>query len=176
MKSPGSTTIVREARRAGRALLGATIALASLLGAAPGGASAQSAEEKEVVAVVETFFAGMLARDTALMRTTFDPVAVLFGVATPQGGEPAVRVTPMGQFLAGVARGTGEGANERIHAPEVRIDGDLATVWTFYTLHVGERFLHCGIDAFQLLRLPAGWKIVAVADTRRTENCEVPGR
>jgi hypothetical protein len=79
----------------------------------------------------------------------------------------------MDDFLANVARGTGEGANERIYAPEVRIDGNLATVWTFYTLHVGERFSHCGIDAFQLLKLPAGWKIVAVADTRRTTGCDV---
>ena len=138
-------------------------------------ARVQSAEEKAVVAVIEKFFAGMLARDTAMMRSTVDPAARLVGIAQPRGGQPTVRATPMDQFIAGTGRGTGEGANERIHAPEVRIDGNLATVWTFYTLHVGERFVHCGIDAFQLLRLPEGWKIVSVADTRRTENCEVGG-
>lgn len=153
------------------ALAAGALALATF--GAPTSARAQTAEEKEVVAVVEKFFAGMLARDTAMMRTTFDPAARLFGVGTPRGGKPTVRATPMDDFLANVARGTGEGANERIYAPEVRIDGNLATVWTFYTLHVGERFSHCGIDAFQLLKLPAGWKIVAVADTRRTTGCDV---
>lgn len=143
--------------------------------AAPATARAQSMEEKDVVAVIEKFFAGMLARDTAMMRTTFDPAGRLVAIAQPREGQPTVRATTMDQFLAGIARGTGEGANERIHSPEVRIDGNLATVWTFYTLHVGERFIHCGYDAFQLLRLPEGWKIVSVADTRRTTGCEVGG-
>jgi hypothetical protein len=163
-------TTARLAAHATRAL-SLTLVLA---GAAPTSrASAQSAE-KDVVGVIETFFAGMLARDTAMMRTTFDPAARLLGIATPRGEQPTVTATSMDSFLAGVARMQGEGANERIYQPEVRIDGDLAQVWTFYTLHVGERFIHCGIDAFQLLRVGETWKIVSVADTRRTERCEVP--
>ena len=152
-----------------------TLTLTVLLAAAAPAtrASAQTAEQ-DVVAVIEKFFAGMLARDTAMMRSTFDPAARLLGIATPPGGQPTVRATTMDQFLASVANMQGEGADERIHQPEVRIDQDLATVWTFYTLHVGERFLHCGIDSFQLLRIAGEWKIVSVADTRRTENCEVP--
>jgi hypothetical protein len=55
------------------------------------------------------------------------------------------------------------------------MDAGTAHVWTFYTLHVGERFSHCGYDSFQLLRSGEGWKIVSVADTRRTDNCEPPG-
>lgn len=164
-----------KAQRMLRALGVRTLVLVALL-AMPAAAQSQTAAEKEVAAVIERFFAGMLARDTAMMRTTFDPAARLLGIATPREGQPAVRATPMSDFLAGVVRGTGEGANERIWAPEVRIDGNLAAVWTFYTLHVGERFVHCGIDSFQLLKLPDGWKIVSVADTRRTENCEPPGR
>jgi hypothetical protein len=150
-----------------------TFALTLLLAAAAPAAraSAQTAE-KDVVAVIEQFFAGMLARDTAMMRSTFDPAARLLGITTPRGGQPTVRAITMDQFLAGVAQMQGEGANERIYEPEVRIDQDLATVWTYYTLHVGERFSHCGIDAFQLLRLGGAWKIVSVADTRRTEGCE----
>jgi len=152
-----------------------TLALTILMAAAaPAGRVAAQTAEKDVVAVVQTFFDGMLARDTAMMRTTFDPSARLLAIATPQGGRPGVRVITMDQFLASVAGMQGEGANERIYQPEVRIDQDLATVWTFYTLHVGERFIHCGIDAFQLLRLDGEWKIVSVADTRRTEGCEAP--
>ncbi len=164
-----NATTARLALRATR-----TLALTIVLGAtAPvSRASAQSAE-KDVVTVIERFFAGMLARDTAMMRTTFDPAARLLGVETPRGGQPTVTAMPLDQFLAGIARMQGEGANEQIYSPEVRVDGDLATVWTFYTLHVGERFVHCGIDAFQLLRVNGEWKIVSVGDTRRTEGCEV---
>jgi hypothetical protein len=64
--------------------------------------------------------------------------------------------------------------DEKVFTPIVQIDGDLASVWTFYTLHIGEQFSHCGIDAFMLLRVAGQWKIVSLADTRRQENCEPP--
>ncbi|MCI0436618.1 MAG: nuclear transport factor 2 family protein [Gemmatimonadetes bacterium] len=165
----------RRVMRAPLAANGAAVLLAALLSAtAPAPVHAQAAE-REVVAVVERLFEGMLARDTAMMRSTFDPSARLFALVT-RDGQTTVNALPIDNFIASIGRMQGEGANERIYAPEVRIDGNLATVWTFYTLHVGERFIHCGIDALQLYRTPAGWKIVSIADTRRQENCEPPGR
>lgn len=140
-----------------------------LLGPLP--ARAQSAEA-EVVAVVERLFDGMRTRDTTVMRSTFDASARLYGLAR----DGTIRVTPIDAFLASVAGGdTSVVLDEKIFAPEVRIDGDLATVWTFYTLHVGERFSHCGVDAFILYRGNEGWKIVSLGDTRRTEGCDPPG-
>jgi hypothetical protein len=150
----------------------AAAALALIGTAAP--AAAQAAAEKDVVAVVEKTFTAMLARDTAGMKALFDPNARLVSGVT-RDGVTTVSYTSMNDFIAGVGRGTGPGANERIYAPEVRIDGNLAAVWTFYTLHVGDRFIHCGVDAFHLIRGDKGWKIVAIADTRRTENCDPPG-
>jgi hypothetical protein len=137
-----------------------------------GAAQAQSGEERQVVAVVERLFEGMLARDTVMMRETMAPAAQMLGRS--QDGH-TLRWGSVDGFLESIGRGQGPGANERIYNPEVRIDGNLATVWTFYTLHVGERFSHCGYDSFQLARTSDGWKIVSIADTRRTDNCEVPG-
>ena len=131
----------------------------------------QTADEREVVAVVERLFEGMLARDTAMMRSTMSPAAQMLGRS--QDGQ-TLRWGSVDAFLQAIGRMQGEGANERIYAPQVHIDGDLASVWTFYTLHVGERFSHCGYDSFQLWRTSEGWKIVSIADTRRTENCEPP--
>jgi len=154
------------------AMVGAAVLVLAGLAGLPRAVQAQDAE-REVVAVVERLFQGMLARDTAMIRSTVDPSARLFGLAM-RDGQAVVNASPIDNFIASIGRGQGEGANERIYAPEVRIDGNLATVWTFYTLHVGERFIHCGVDAFQLYRTPAGWKIVSIADTRRQENCDPP--
>jgi hypothetical protein len=44
-------------------------------------------------------------------------------------------------------------------------------VWTEYDFHLGTNFSHCGIDAFQLLKTSAGWKIVALSDTAQREGC-----
>lgn len=152
--------------------------LSSLLAAVlPRGLEAQTAAEREVVAVVEKFFEGMAARDTAIMRSTVDASARLMGMST-QAGVTTIRAIAMDQFIASIGNSPRDrpAAIERIYAPEVRIDGNLAQVWTFYTLHQGETFSHCGYDAFQLLRTEQGWKIVNVADTRRRENCDPPRR
>ena len=39
---------------------------------------------------------------------------------------------------------------------------------------MGKRFSHCGVDAFQLVKTAAGWKIFQLSDTRRKEKCEIP--
>jgi hypothetical protein len=45
------------------------------------------------------------------------------------------------------------------------VTGDLALVFGRYTFHVGDKFSHCGTNAFQLVRTEAGWKIANVAST-----------
>lgn len=146
-----------------------SLLLASLaLGPAP--VRGQNAEA-EVVAVVERLFEGMRTRDTTLMRSVFAPQAHLYGVRR----DGTVSATSPDGFITSVGGREGPMLDERVFAPEVRIDGNLAMVWTYYTLHIGEQFSHCGIDAFMLYRLDSGWKIVSLADTRRTENCEPPG-
>jgi hypothetical protein len=153
--------------------IAAAIAAALTAGAAPLAAQEAmlSEAEREVVSVIETFFEGMLEKDAAKLRSTVSPNATLWGV----DNRGAVSAMPIEQFITGVTTREGEGANERIFSPRVEMDGGTAHVWTFYTLHVGERFIHCGYDSFQMLRTGEGWKIVSVADTRRTENCEPPG-
>jgi hypothetical protein len=88
-------------------------------------------------------------------------------------GAPVATTVPVSAWLDGVA-GADQVLDERIYQPEVRVDGNLASVWTFYTLHVGDRFSHCGVDAFQLVRTADGWRISQVADTRRRESCDPP--
>jgi hypothetical protein len=61
--------------------------------------------------------------------------------------------------------------NERIFDPEVRIDGDVAQVWAYYTFHRNKTFSHCGVDAFMLLKVGSEWKITQLADSRRTTGC-----
>jgi hypothetical protein len=68
--------------------------------------------------------------------------------------------------------------NERIYDPEVRIDGNVAQVWAYYTFHMNSTFNHCGVDAFMLVKLGTAWKITQLADTQRNQGCthtEPPG-
>jgi hypothetical protein len=126
-------------------------------------------ERDAVLAVVQRLWDGMKTRDTALVRSVFDSSASLTRIAT-RNGQARVEVMPVSGFIAALGRAT-EAWNERMFAPEVRIDGSLATVWTEYDFHLGTQFSHCGVDAFQLLKTSAGWKIVALSDTARREGC-----
>jgi hypothetical protein len=147
----------------------AVLLLAAGLLLAPRPAAGQDAD-RDVIGVVEKLFDAMRAADTVAIRAVFAPDARLVRLSRAS----QVQITTVDQFIRSIASSQSP-LNERIYKPEVRIDGNLATVWTFYTLHVGDRLSHCGYDAFQLLRLPQGWKIVNIADTYRMENCSPPG-
>ena len=126
-------------------------------------------ERAAVLAVVQRLWDGMKARDTAMVRSVFDSTAMLSRVVT-RNGEARVQLTPVSTFIEALGRAK-ESWNERMFAPEVHIDGPLATVWTEYDFHLGDQFSHCGVDAFQMLKTSAGWKVVALSDTARREGC-----
>jgi hypothetical protein len=131
------------------------------------------AVQRQVLATVQRLWDAMHDGDGAGVRSVFAPGARLAGVAV-RAGRRAVEYTPVADFAEAVARGGG-GWNERMYDPKVRIDGDIASLWTFYTFHRGDRFSHCGIDSFQLARGPDGWVVTQVSDTRR-QDCAQPSR
>ena len=137
--------------------------------AEPGGMDSTRARQ-EVLDVLDRLGRAMETRDTALLTSLFVPGARLVGIR-PQKGGPGLQTLTVRQFADFLARDTRERWVERMHEPEVRIDGTLATVWTRYDFSFGERRSHCGTDAFQLLHTAEGWRIASLADTYRTEGC-----
>ena len=134
-------------------------------------AGAQSADRDAVLATVQKVFQAMRTRDTALLTQAFDSTARLVGVSA-RGASPAVRLLLPQAFGAAIASApAGDQWNERIWEPDVRIDGDVAQVWAYYTFHRNKAFSHCGVDAFMLLKVGTEWKITQLADSRRTTGC-----
>jgi hypothetical protein len=88
-------------------------------------------------------------------------------------GEQVVQVLPWERFMSMAVSDTRGEWIERAFEPVVTIRGTLATVWAEYDFHFGSRPSHCGVDAVQLLRTAAGWKIVSIADTFETDGCPV---
>ncbi len=75
-------------------------------------------------------------------------------------------------FTRSIAAQNANTLDERIQDYEIRIDGNLASVWTPYSFYFDGNFSHCGVNSFQLVRMAEGWKIVYLIDTRRKEGCE----
>jgi hypothetical protein len=138
--------------------------------ACPAAAQAQApaSEAAAVRQVVDRLFDGMRQRDTAMMASSFHAEARLYGLDR-EGG---VSVTPASDFVAGIRTATeGLVLDEVLGEVEIRIDGPVASVWTYYDFFAGPNFSHCGYNAFQMLKTGGEWKIVAITDSRRREGC-----
>jgi hypothetical protein len=149
-----------------RSILAATL----LAITAPGALSAQTTPAaKEVHAVVEKFFAGFNAKDTTVMRSTLFEDVKLFTTFTNQQGQPVARVEAAAGLMTSIAGAPGK-LLEKIFEPTISVEDGLANVWVRYEFYVDDKFSHCGIDSFLMVKTAAGWKIAALADTR-TKNC-----
>ena len=140
----------------------------------PSSLRAQSADSAAVLQVTRNVFDAMRARDTTLLKSAFAPDARLTNAMVGRDGAPRVMSEKLEGFVTALAQPSPEVWDERTYNAEVRLDGNLATVWMEYDFYLGRRFSHCGVDAFQLARFADGWKIVALADTRRREGCPRP--
>ena len=97
---------------------------------------------------------------------------VISATLADKEGKTVVRRMTGQDFINAVGRG-GEAWNESIAKPEVRQDGDLATVWGYFTFRLGDKPSHCGYDQFTLARLDGEWKMISAADThQKKEDCK----
>lgn len=133
-------------------------------------AQTPEADKAAVLAVVKRLFDGMRAGDSAVVRSVFHPQAVLTTALIRQGNA-VLETEPIEGFVKAVGTPHTEVWDERTRNEQVLLDGTLASVWLEYSFFAGTRFSHCGVDAFQLAKDGAEWKIVALADTRRRTGC-----
>jgi hypothetical protein len=139
-----------------------------------GGVRAQASEAETVAqrAVVKELFDAMRAGDSARVRAVFHPSMVaLFTSEVGPDGKGRLRSTPIDAFVKSIGTPRPEPIDERTFNPRVLIDGPLASVWVDYSLYVGARFIHCGVDVFHVAQIGDAWKIVALTDTRRQTGC-----
>lgn len=139
-----------------------------VLGLAWGG-PARAQEPPGPGRVVEMLFEAMKVGDADAMEALMHPDARLVTTTTREGA-PMVRVVGVQGWIEGVRAST-RVLDERLHDTEVRVEGPLASVWTGYDLFVDGVHSHCGVDHVLLVLTDAGWRIIHLADTRRTEGC-----
>ncbi len=136
----------------------------------PGIAQTADAEMK-VRARIEALFSAMRQGDSATLRTLMHPDLRMMTVGEEPDGTPFLRTGNLQGWLDAVG-GAGPGTlDERVWSYAIEVDGDLASVWTPYTFFLNGQVHHCGVNAFQLFRTTAGWQIIQVTDTRRSEGC-----
>ena len=148
-------------------------ALPLLLLAAPSQAQESPApdERQAVLAAVESLFAAMLARDGAAVASLVEPQGIVTAITIEPAGGSRIATTSWAEFAARLGQAPGP-IRERLFDPEVRINGDLAMVWSRYDLSIGATFSHCGTDLFDLVRRDGRWRLLHASFTRERTGCE----
>jgi len=134
----------------------------------------EESDARAVLTVIDRLIAAIRGGDTTAVRRAFHADARLFALTTDAGRHIA-EPSELDAFVARIAS-TGGLAEERLFQPEVRVDGDLASVWAYYEVWRDDRIEHCGTNAFHLARTGASWHIIDVAYTVRRDGCGARGR
>ena len=128
-------------------------------------------QEDDIKAVIMRMFDGMRKGDSTMVSSAFAKGAIMQSITLNSEGETSVNNGSLANFLRAVGTPHEMVWDERIEFGDIKIDGDLASVWTPYAFYRGDQFSHCGVNSFQLHNSQAGWKIVYIVDTRRQDKC-----
>lgn len=139
------------------------------------GCLSQSSDEQKVTDVLTQLFRGMELGDSAMVHRCFMPQVTMATVKIGKEGSAVLsREGNLNGFLKAVGTPHPEKWYEEVWDVEVSVDGMFAQVWCDYAFYVGNKFSHCGVDAFHLFRDGAQWKIFHLADTRKSVGCNIP--
>jgi hypothetical protein len=142
-----------------------TLSLAGLSAAS----ADDSSEQAALIAVVDTFFAAMTARDVDKMRSILTPDGIVYGYRDDPDGLLVIRPTHEA-YLNNLSMSE-DRLVERYWDPTIMIHDRLATVWTPYDFHRDDVFSHCGVNNFSFLKTDTGWKITGVVFSMQRDGC-----
>jgi hypothetical protein len=134
------------------------------------------AQQTEIAAIKQTInnmFNAMRKTDSALLRSTFAKGMILHSIGKAKDGSTTVLMESPDGFVKSVGTPHKGIYDERITFGDIKVDGELASVWTPYKFYLDDKFSHCGVNFFQLIKTDTGWKIVYIVDTRRKDSCPV---
>ncbi len=129
-------------------------------------------DEQKVTERVQQLFTAMFNGDSTGARSCFTEKAIMQTIGFDKSGNSIVQTGSLDAFTSFVGKQSKGAADERIKFEGIKIDGDMAMVWTPYEFYYQQKFSHCGVNSFMLFRNNGEWKINYIIDTRRKENCK----
>lgn len=148
-----------------------TVVLVLMLGSLQ---AQDSFTEADARGIIDTFFEGFHAGDTVKMKSVMVDNLPTQTVFKDKEGNNRVSNGTADRLLEAIANRPAEQKwDERLFGYQVKIDGNLAHVWTPYQFWLNGEMSHCGANAFTLGKTDDGWKILHLIDSRRREGCSM---
>lgn len=133
-------------------------------------ANAQSPDEKDALAVINTMFAEMANHNPSAISALYTKDSNLTAIIKGKDGKARIAAFTGEAFSKNFTEKKNE-IKEVMYAPETKIDGDLALIWGRYVFFIDNKISHCGLNAFHLVRTDAGWKIANASTTIDSTSC-----
>ena len=134
--------------------------------------SAQPFEENNIKNVISLFFEGIHKGDTLLIKQTISGDLKIQTIYTNEKDSTFIRTEKVSHFFNKIASKDPEATwDEKLLSYSIKIDHNMANVWTPYEFYYNGIFSHCGVNSFQLYKENDQWKIIYLIDTRRKQNC-----
>lgn len=129
-------------------------------------------DEEQIKATINQVFDGMRKSDSSLVRAALHPSCSLKSIGKSKTGEVRLQEDAILGWLKQIGtKREGIILDERLTSYDIKVDGEMAMAWTPYEFYINDKFSHCGVDMFTMMKTDKGWKIVGIVDTRRKENC-----
>lgn len=132
---------------------------------------AQVQEEDSVKACINKLFIAMKNSDTTLLKTCFADSAFLQTIQNKKNNKTVIKTETVADFAKQMGSIPKDSCDERIEYRNINIDGPMATAWTPYKFYYNNKFSHCGVNNFVLVKQDGSWKILYIIDTRRKIGC-----
>ena len=152
----------------------AIFALAAGVAAAPL-AAGPTAEQAEVTAAADAFFAALRSEDKTALAAMMIPDRTILVNDKTGPGLPRQSSIPVAKHLENWAKSP-PGLDEYMIYQSVVVDGDKAQVWGPYRFLAGGKTTHCGQNLLTFERTANGWKLGDTAFTMvPPSDCELLG-
>ncbi len=133
----------------------------------------QNSQKEDVQNVIVAFFKAFHEADTVALKNTISERLILQTTYQDKEGNDQIKTDDVSSFIEviGSGRPVSDKWDERISSYKTQIDGNMAHVWTPYEFWLDGKFIHCGVNSFQLFHDNGTWKIVYLIDSRRKSSC-----
>jgi hypothetical protein len=143
--------------------------LIALLVATPAAASPQA----EVAAALDRLMASVNSGDADAFSAIVEPRAMIQVQQFKPDGSSELRVLPTSDFAARMRDRVAKkiAVDERLIDPQILITRDFAHVWAPYSVDVGGKRSHCGVNSFAFVKTAGEWRVTNMTWTADPQGC-----
>ena len=137
------------------------------------GHAQENKEEVQIKNTIERFFEGLHKGDSSIVAKTLHKEIKIQTTFTDKSGVKQLKTQSRTSLLRAIASKKPKDVYfEKLLRYDIKIDGNLAAVWTPYEFYFNGKFSHCGANSFQLFNNNGHWEIIYLVDMRKRQGCQ----